>query len=392
MCQLMEIPESSRLVEVSRRRKLAAKGLGFCAAFLRLRAAMRAAAERRHAVVLEPYGMGDIISTRPLVRGLRENGWSVDVATRPAWKELLDPSVGFVETALPWASYENLKKYGIARFRTPEFCGTLQRLRACAEGAVGLDPRGDIRNVILLYLAGCRKVISISNYMGADVFMPRWAARVVPSPPDERQWQIAQRLLGPLEIGGNYGPPRLPGAGELPAGRRVALLPAAPYAGRLWPAGRWRQVACHLSDLGWEVSGLCGPGQGGLAAEALGSHPVHEVAAIGEWKDQLQKFRVVIALDSGPMHLADALGVPLVALFGPGLLPRWAPNGPFARVVHHHSDPEFRPSHQTPENAPKDRIWMERITVEEVLEAFAQVDQALSAAQNSGKLYSADPA
>ena len=43
---------------------------------------------------------------------------------------------------------------------------------------------------------------------------------------------------------------------------------------------------------------------------------------------------MVVSNDSGPAHLAAALGRPLVVLFGPTAPGRWAPTGPAVRVLY----------------------------------------------------------
>lgn len=50
----------------------------------------------------------------------------------------------------------------------------------------------------------------------------------------------------------------------------------------------------------------------------------------------MARSRAVVATDSGPMHMADALGVPLVALFGAkNPMPLWLPLTPDAKVITH---------------------------------------------------------
>jgi ADP-heptose:LPS heptosyltransferase len=44
---------------------------------------------------------------------------------------------------------------------------------------------------------------------------------------------------------------------------------------------------------------------------------------------------LLVCLDSGPMHLAQTLGVPVVALFGPGDFELWCPRGERDEVIFH---------------------------------------------------------
>jgi ADP-heptose:LPS heptosyltransferase len=93
-----------------------------------------------------------------------------------------------------------------------------------------------------------------------------------------------------------------------------------------------------------------------------------------EWKRQLSLCAAVVTVDSGPMHLADALGVPLVALFGQGRVSLWAPGGKRSCVLHRQDDPEFRAVHPTMSQIAEGQRWMGRISVDEVLAKVGEID------------------
>lgn len=59
----------------------------------------------------------------------------------------------------------------------------------------------------------------------------------------------------------------------------------------------------------------------------VGQASLEETAAL------IQRARVFIGPDSGIMHLACAVGTPVIAIFGPGNLPKWGPKGERDRVV-----------------------------------------------------------
>lgn len=112
--------------------------------------------------------------------------------------------------------------------------------------------------------------------------------------------------------------------------RRVALInPGAGWGAKLWPPERYGQVAQHLSEDGLKVLINFGPGEEGLANEV-------ERASEGAAEKFTGTLTQLIALtrhislfvggDTGPMHLAAALGVPVVGIFGPTDPAR---NGPF---------------------------------------------------------------
>ncbi len=97
-----------------------------------------------------------------------------------------------------------------------------------------------------------------------------------------------------------------------------------------------------------------------------------EANSIPDWAAQLAGLGGVISLDSGPLHLANALGLRVIGLFGPGKLPMWEPSGPGSFAVHHQDRPGFAPIHQIGANIARARQYMEWITVNDVIQKAAQ--------------------
>ena len=103
--------------------------------------------------------------------------------------------------------------------------------------------------------------------------------------------------------------------------RPVLLNPGAGWITKLWPPAQWAELARRLSRLGLPVVISHGPGEEALARAiqaAAGdgvfcslSTSLLELAALCE------KGRLMVAGDTGPLHLAVALGVPTVAILGP---------------------------------------------------------------------------
>lgn len=117
--------------------------------------------------------------------------------------------------------------------------------------------------------------------------------------------------------------------------REFALLsPGAGWGAKLWPAERYGEVARSLAGVTALVN--FGPGEEGLAKRV--------VAASGGWAQAIQcsvgelialtrRARLFIGPDSGPMHLAAALQVPVVAIFGPTDPARNGPYGTRSMVL-----------------------------------------------------------
>jgi ADP-heptose:LPS heptosyltransferase/glycosyltransferase involved in cell wall biosynthesis len=335
--------------------------------------ARRSRPSSRSVLILEPFGLGDVISHEPMIRVLQANGYDVTVCARREWRALF-PTVRWVNADVAWGRHAKSEKYMFAAYVSPAFRQFLREIRAAGRGAVGIDTRGDIRSVLLLYGAGCRKVITLSCYLGTDLAVSRASAEVVDFSSRNRRWESNLRCLRPLglHINERQGPffPHLRSARVEPD-RCIGLVPIAPWEGKWWQPEKWQELAASLRARGWQVRGLCGPGQSEIAREQLGPGvPMVECGSVLDWSEQLQNLAAVVALDSGPMHLTDALGVPVIALFGQGLLPLWAPSGPASAVVTHQAEPDFRVCAPTEENTENARQWMRRIEVSEVLDAL----------------------
>lgn len=121
--------------------------------------------------------------------------------------------------------------------------------------------------------------------------------------------------------------------------RRVALQPGATFGpAKRWSAARFGRVARDLAAGGHDVAVLGGPkdaepvaetiaAAGGAARDLSGSFRVGELAALLESADLL------VTNDTGPMHLAAAVGTRCLAMFG-STSPEWtSPRGAGHRVV-----------------------------------------------------------
>jgi len=93
--------------------------------------------------------------------------------------------------------------------------------------------------------------------------------------------------------------------------------------------------------------------------------------SLAELMALVARCQLVVTNDSGPMHLAAALGVPQVAIFGSSSPEATGPWSPAARVVRQSvaCSPCFR------RRCPIDFRCMERVTVEQVLEAAGDLLQ-----------------
>jgi ADP-heptose:LPS heptosyltransferase len=156
---------------------------------------------------------------------------------------------------------------------------------------------------------------------------------------------------------------------DLETGDFALLNPAGGWASKLWPAERYGELARGLSKLGLGSVVTWGPGEESLAdrvVEASGGTAVRSFpTTLLDYLELARRSRLVVAADTGPLHLACAVGAPVVALFGPTDPDR---NGPF--------DPADIVVRRTPPCAPcysrtcaRHAGIMSEIPVAEVLEA-----------------------
>jgi len=105
----------------------------------------------------------------------------------------------------------------------------------------------------------------------------------------------------------------------------VGLNPGAKYgSSKLWPAAHFAVAADALADrTAAQIALLAGPGEDGLAAD-IASHMTAPAIALpsGEvdlvmLKAVLTHLALLISNDTGPRHMAAALGVPTVTIYGP---------------------------------------------------------------------------
>lgn len=167
------------------------------------------------------------------------------------------------------------------------------------------------------------------------------------------QLRAYDALLASRGIEPDTGPPRLPippHAGDrarrafasagLPGGAPLVLLaPGAAFGQtKRWPAERFAELADHLAERGVLSGVVVGPGEERLG-EDVSRRAHHRPVVLGADLDPIElaallaQARVVVANDSGPMHLAAAVGTPVVALFGPTDPGRTAPSGAPAAIL-----------------------------------------------------------
>ncbi|MGI5869503.1 MAG: glycosyltransferase family 9 protein [Kiritimatiellia bacterium] len=355
---------------------LAAVALRLFTAPWRARLARRRGADAP-VFLYEPYGMGDVIALQPLVRAHLDAGRAVVLAAKPAWADLVPPhpAFSFVPVSPGYTSYDPRRKYR-GFFRQARRLA--RALRPHAAGADGIDVRGDVRSLVILYLAGCGRVRTLPRYFTAnDCRVVPLAARFVPLRRD-----VSRRLVNAAFApeGATLDRPTMkhlmPSGGVVPDPRRIGLVPLTPWAGKQWVPERWRDVVQKLKAAGFTPVVLCGPGERAAALDATACEPgdvdCREADSPRRWVALLAKCGAIVTVNTGPMHVADALDKPLVVIEGGSRLPLWAPENDHAVVIHHQPEAPCAPCHQVGDPGCGRRCLM-LVEVDEVLDALREL-------------------
>jgi heptosyltransferase-1 len=164
----------------------------------------------------------------------------------------------------------------------------------------------------------------------------------------------------------------------LPDAKPLVLLhPGAGWGAKRWPAERYGRVAAGLASRGYRVVVNCAPGEEMLAvdvARSSGGAAANIQTDMAELIAMTRRCALAIGGDTGPAHLACALGKPVVGIYGPTDPIRNGPWGVPFRVLRH---PESRRDHAR-RSAPEAGLLT--IEPEEVLDA---VDELMGAGGSS---------
>jgi len=163
-------------------------------------------------------------------------------------------------------------------------------------------------------------------------------------------------------------------AEQLPRGRFAVINPGAAYgSAKRWIPERFAGVADQLaSRYGLSIVLSGGPGEVEIGADIAKAMQSSHLNIIG--KTSVRQMMAVLAAsslmitnDSGPMHVAAAFNIPVVAVFGPTDHTTTSPWGTRSQIVRH-------PVECSPcmlRQCPIDHRCMQRVTVEDVMSAVA---------------------
>jgi heptosyltransferase-1 len=311
-------------------------------------------------LIVRLSAMGDVIHTLPAASALREAfpeamiGWLIE----ERWTQLLcapgTPLRGPRSRQRPLVDW--VHPVSLTGWRQSLLtASTLQQIAKCwndvraARYEVAVDLQGAIRSAVLARWSGAGVVYGAAEPRESPASL--WYTR----PAITRGVHVIEQNLSVVQAMTQTAkkPPRVEFPSDDAAERRIErtlvgvsdfaiLNPGAGWGAKRWPAERYGQVARALAASGVRSILNCGPGEESLAREA---EAASEGAAttircsISELIALTRRAGVFIGGDTGPLHLAAALQVPVVAIFGPTDPARNGPYGTRSVVLRNPASP-----------------------------------------------------
>ena len=309
-----------------------------------------AAADPESVLVVRLGAMGDIIHSLPAVTALRNAlpnariGWIVE----ERWAELLcaksSPKSGARGPARPLVDFVHTvntkawRKSLLSRETQRQISSALREVRDL-KYEIAVDFQGALKSAVIARCSAAREIVGMDSPRETPARL-LYTRRVPAAKPHvvEQYHSLAEAVAG-------RGLP-LP-AVEFPhddqAGANIAkkladlgvekdfviLTPGAGWGAKQWPSKRYGAVARALAADGLAPLINCAPGEEDLAqqVQAASDNKSHLIScSVAELIALTRRARLFIGGDTGPLHLAAALRIPVVAIFGPTDPAR---NGPY---------------------------------------------------------------
>jgi len=166
-----------------------------------------------------------------------------------------------------------------------------------------------------------------------------------------------------------------------PARPIIGIHPGATWPAKRWLAERFAELADTLrAKLGARVIITAGPGDADavstVGARAVSAPSILNVLPLRQLAAVISCCSVFVSNDAGPMHIAAALGVPTIGLFGPGEDSIWFPYDPSAGHTPLRRDVPCHPCHLDECNRAGEG-YMECMKLLAVADVVAAVERAL---------------
>ncbi|MBI4454331.1 MAG: lipopolysaccharide heptosyltransferase I [Acidobacteria bacterium] len=340
-------------------------------------------------LIVRLSAIGDVVHTLPALMDLRasypesEIDWLVESASAP----LLTNSDAVSQVIE--ISTKDWRRAPLATQTWREIYRTIQRLRN-RHYDVALDFQGLWKSAFLAWVSGATEVLGIGTAdlreSSTHILYHRQAKPAGKVHRIERN-RLLLTLLGVTPSGPARYPSRLWSPSDqsrvdsllrtIPA-NFVVVNPGGGWQTKLWPAERFGKLARWINEkYGYAIVCTWGPGEGRFV-EILQDHaspvPIFPLTlSITEFACLVRYAHMFIGGDTGPMHIAAAYSVPVLAIFGPTTVES---NGPY-QTPHQVAQRLLSCSH-----CYRRTCWhhscMKYLELEEVGGAFQRFEQSLS--------------
>ncbi len=202
-----------------------------------------------------------------------------------------------------------------------------------------LDLQGNLKSVLVSRMARSKRLIGPSFHReGSRRFYPEIAGK-----PLRERHAVEQLLDTPRFLGLHTGEPVFPVSFPKPANAgprpRVALIPFSRWPSKNWPAAGFIELARQLcADAGANIFLLGGREDESAAASMAqamdcDAHNMAGRLSLVELGSMLSDMDLVIGNDTGPLHMAAAIGTTVLGIYGPTNPKRTGPYGAGHRVM-----------------------------------------------------------
>ena len=286
-------------------------------------------------LVVRLGSLGDIVHTFPAVAGLRESFPNAEIVwlTHPRWKELVDSSELATDIwEIDTRSYRSLREI-IGRTRKRHF-------------TIAIDYQGLWKSAALPFFGDVSRRVGFSSQTIREFGVPiLYTDRVRVT-----KIHIADQN-GELSLCAGARNGVAPVALAVPSIQEVFVLqllrgfgiekyivlsPAGGWRSKCWPPDRYGALCDKIRDtLGMRCVLNHGPGEEDLVSAVKAASgqadPIAYNGSLGQLMALLRNAVCIVGGDTGPLHLAVALGTPAITIFGPTDPAR---NGPYRTGNH----------------------------------------------------------
>lgn len=304
-------------------------------------------------LVIRLGAMGDILHALPAVENLKRlyPAMAIDWITKPRWLPLFEGNPS-LRQVIPF-DRERGSVWAMAR-----------RLRT-AEYGLAIDMQGLIQSALVAKFSGARATLGYARAACREPLASLfYGHRFQPESQHIANMHLdLMRSLGVTESSLHCTLPAGEPEGLLPDGPFVLANPFAGWQSKQWPLSHYQRLAALLAakegiPLVMNVAEADRHRLGDTA------HVLPHVSSLAGLIHATRLATAVVGVDSGPLHLAAALGRPGVALFGTTDPAR---NGPISQNITVLRDPAAPISYK---RVDAESEWMRRLSPETVFEAL----------------------